>query len=685
MTWIDRLFWLFGEDKEQPAPSARRTDVRRKPTAGGAKRAPGRDNRTEERSPERSSDRDGARKRNRTQSRAAADRPAGAVETRRRTPMSACTPAEAAGGAAALTRARDVIGPVEGHELSDEQLAAIVGAGHNTLVLAGAGTGKTTTINGYVTWLLATGRARPDEILVLSFTRASAEEMGERIRVQTGQRVRATTFHALGLDICRRSGAARRDVVDEATMGRVMRDAFDEHRRTDVRYHALVASMLPPGVRDACADATAHAAMSASGKVAAGSSSTAASAASRTAEAYAGRLLEEARTIIAHMRAGDLDVAALRALNEERGGADKGRNRDMIALVEPLYDAYMRHLRDAGGIDFAGMIGEAAAAARAGRFDHGWKYVLIDEYQDMSRPRCALIRALRERRPFALFAVGDDWQSIYRFAGSDIRLILDFDHVWAAWGPTRTFLLTVTRRFGRSLIDASGSFVMADPSLNVKHLQAATATRGPEVGVVAGGDARERCEAVLERLRRLPRRSSVMMLGRYRADLDQLTRHAPAGAFDVDGDRLTFAERPDLTISFMTIHRSKGLQCDVAFLLSCAGGVRGFPGAVREEPLVGLLLPQAEAYPDAEERRLCYVAMTRCRRRLFLVVDPARPSRFVYELRERICPTAFRGIRLAERCPSCGEALTERAGAGGRRFLGCTAWPACAFTRDAGE
>ncbi|WP_241222818.1 UvrD-helicase domain-containing protein [Bifidobacterium samirii] len=601
--------------------------------------------------------------------------------------MSACTPAEAAGGEAALARARDIIGPVEGHELSDEQLAAIVGAGHNTLVLAGAGTGKTTTINGYVAWLLATWRARPDEILVLSFTRASAEEMGERIRNQTGQRVRATTFHALGLDICRRSGAARRDVVDETTMGRVIRDAFDGRRRTDPRYRALVVSMMPSGVRDACADTATGAGAPTDGGVESSSAASPAmpSAASRTAEAYAGRLLESARTVIAHMRARDLDVAALRALNEERGGMDKGRNRDMIALIEPLYDAYMRHLRDVGGIDFAGMIGEAAAAVRAGRFDHGWKYVLIDEYQDMSRPRCALIRALRERRGFALFAVGDDWQSIYRFAGSDIRLILDFDHVWGAWGPTRTFLLTVTRRFGQALIDASGSFVMADPSLNVKHLQAAAVTRGPAVGVIAGDDARARCEAVLDRLRRLPRRSSVMMLGRYRADLDQLTRHAPAGAFVTDGDRLTFAERPDLAISFMTIHRSKGLQCDVAFLLSCAGGVRGFPGAVREEPLVGLLLPQAEAYPYAEERRLCYVAMTRCRRRVFLVVDPARPSRFVYELRERVCPTAFRGVKLADRCPSCGEALAERAGSGGRRFVGCTAWPACTFTRDAGE
>ena len=65
-----------------------------------------------------------------------------------------------------IARARNIIGKIEKHELSDEQISAIAGAGHNTLVLAGAGTGKTTTIVGYIAWLLNTGTATPEEILV---------------------------------------------------------------------------------------------------------------------------------------------------------------------------------------------------------------------------------------------------------------------------------------------------------------------------------------------------------------------------------------------------------------------------------------------------------------------------------------------------------------------------------------
>ena len=69
-----------------------------------------------------------------------------------------------------IERTQNIIGKIEKHDLSDEQISAIAGAGHNTLVLAGAGTGKTTTIIGYIAWLLATKRAAPEEILVLSFT-----------------------------------------------------------------------------------------------------------------------------------------------------------------------------------------------------------------------------------------------------------------------------------------------------------------------------------------------------------------------------------------------------------------------------------------------------------------------------------------------------------------------------------
>ena len=175
------------------------------------------------------------------------------------------------------------------------------------------------------------------------------------------------------------------------------------------------------------------------------------------------------------------------------------------------------------------------------------------------------------------------------------------------------------------------------------------------------------------------------MLGRYKSDLNLLSRNDRDGLFQIDEHTggIVFPEKPDMDIKFMTAHASKGLQRDFVFLLCCSGGLKGFPSAIPEEPLLGLLLPEVERMPHAEERRLFYVAMTRCKKKLFFVVDQSRPSRFMYELHDKICPNIFRGVKLPPQCPNCGEALRLRHTGSNpsRAFYGCTGFPNCRYTR----
>ena len=572
-----------------------------------------------------------------------------------------------------IDKARGIIGNIEKHELSDEQISAIAGAGHNTLVLAGAGTGKTTTIVGYIAWLLATKRATPEEILVLSFTKASAGEMSQRIMASTGKTIRACTFHSLGLEICRAATIANRPIIDGHTSNTVVRNTFEQLLSKNIGYRLLAFKLMSKEL------------LGKYGK-AAKSEDFQLPTDDYGFNQYKQNLIENAQTIIQHMRQNSIGIDGMRELNERSGGKNVGRNREMLQLIEPLYNAYISNFRTTHGIDFPGMITDAIRCIQRGAYRHPYKYVLIDEYQDMSRPRYELIRALREQSDFTLFCVGDDWQSIYRFAGSDIHLILDFAEIWRTWGPTRMFQITTTRRFQQSLIDASGAFVMQDKSLYVKHLHNPSDKKDYSLKALGGATQEERFDAIIEQLRKLPKTASVLMLGRYKSDLNLLSRNNRDGLFQIDEHTggIVFLEKPKMDIEFMTAHKSKGLQRDFVFLLCCSGGLKGFPSAIPEEPLLGLLLPEVERMPHAEERRLFYVAMTRCKKKLFFVVDQSRPSRFIYELHDRICPNIFRGVKLPPQCPNCGEALRLRhAGSDpSRKFYGCTGFPNCRFTQQ---
>ena len=572
-----------------------------------------------------------------------------------------------------IDKARAVIGKIEKHDLSDEQVSAIAGAGHNTLVLAGAGTGKTTTIVGYIAWLLATNRATPEEILVLSFTRKSADDMSHRIMASTGKTIRACTFHSLGLEICRASTIAERPIIDGHASNGVVRATFERLLAQNIPYRLLAFKLMSKELFDKYGTA-------------AKSEDFQLPTDDYGFNQYKQSLIENAQTIIQHMRQNNIDVDGMRELNERRGGKHIGRNREMLQLVEPLYNAYLDNFRTTQGIDFPGMIIDAIRCVRRNDYRHPYKYVLIDEYQDMSRPRYELIRALREQSDFTLFCVGDDWQSIYRFAGSDIHLILDFAEIWRDWGPTRMFQITTTRRFRQSLIEASGKFVMQDKNLYVKHLHNPSDKKDYSLKALGEATQEERFDAIVEQLRKLPKTASVLMLGRYKSDLNLLSRNDRDGLLQIDEHtgNIVFLERPGMDIEFMTAHKSKGLQRDFVFLLCCSGGLKGFPSAIPEEPLLGLLLPEVERMPHAEERRLFYVAMTRCKKKLFFVVDQTRPSRFMYELHDRICPNIFRGVKLPPQCPNCGEALRLRhAGSDpSRAFYGCTGFPNCRFTQQ---
>jgi len=390
---------------------------------------------------------------------------------------------------------------------------------------------------------------------------------------------------------------------------------------------------------------------------------------------------------------------------ERRRAWERRRIANITTLVQPLATAYQTRLRTHGEIDFDDMIARATQYISTGRFIVPWRDILIDEFQDISLPRFALVAAMLRQRPdLRLFCVGDDWQAIYRFAGSEIRYCTQFaDYVHP---QARIVPLSCTFRFNQALCNVSSQFLMKNPFQNRKQLFATCNDMRPAVTVARQDDGlavilsrlqrtvEQRAEANHDRgdvLNMFVKRSGAASLmpaagfrimNRFAAQtacaLPVLARivsavaavatgpvdssanttttkntdtcrgrslSAPKSSVLIlarfahllpDNDRLdAYAERyPGLQLSTSTVHASKGLEADYVLILNMEQGFYGFPSGRPSDLVIERFVPQPECFEHADERRLFYVALTRARKHVWLLVpqEQKKMSVFVREL-----------------------------------------------------
>lgn len=310
-------------------------------------------------------------------------------------------------------------------------------------------------------------------------------------------------------------------------------------------------------------------------------------------------------------------------------------------MIEPVYRAYEDYLTLHHEIDFTDAILKATDICNNPDFLRNYDYILVDEFQDISVDRYKFLLALRKGDvPAKLFCVGDDWQSIYRFSGSDLNLFSQYEDYF---GVTERCQIEHTHRFGQPLVKESSLFIKKNPVQVQKNVQ-------PMDGVETAltyhpyDDSQENGEYELLRsiLRTIPKDESVYILGRYTYDAETLNV----------ADNVTYDEkRGKITVlidgrelRFMTVHSSKGLEADHVLLINCNEGQ--FPSIIADDPVLTYVLSKADEYPDSEERRVYYVGITRARKHTYVLYDGQNPSPFVSE---------FVGVATSGRhiCPKC--------------------------------
>ena len=696
---------------------------------------------------------------------------------------------------------------VESNPLTDQQRQAIVHDEDNALVIAGAGTGKTSTVVCKVGFILKKGWGAPEEILLLAFTKKAAEEMQERNAKKLGVQVQVRTFHALGLEIVAQAQGRKPSLCPEAedpkakaqtlkaliarrlaeedfrqnllafqsSLRRPYKPAWEFHSQSDYTQYLLdvepralsgrllksyeeceIANwLLTHGIRfdyerpyevDTATPEhrqykpdfylpdydlyIEHWGVNRSNETAPfvprepylekmrWARAEHAQHGTKLVETYSWQQqegvllthletklreysvvfhplpLEEALellnqlgqmdpfvtlvgTFLSLFKSAGFTIEDLRARLARSG--DSRRGAQFLRLFEPLFEDYEAHVHREGEIDFDDMITQARAYVETAVYKSKFRYILVDEFQDISLGRAKLIQALRNQVAGAkVFCVGDDWQSIYRFTGSDIALTTAFE---THFGRARKTALDHTFRFHDKIANFSSRFVQANPSQLRKQLSTATTSAEPgvvvwmrEEGAEPLGDILSQIDAQSQKINAQSPRGpsdtvSVFLLSRY-------TFTAPANIRALQG------RYPRLVLRVMTTHASKGLEADYVVVDGLTSGKYGFPSEIADDPVLGIVLADGEPFEFAEERRLFYVALTRAKKRVYLVVDATHPSRFVREIladsqyEKTVEGTAASAL---DACPVCQRGRIVRREGDYGVFYGCSNYPLCCY------
>jgi len=670
--------------------------------------------------------------------------------------------------------------------LSDQQQDAVLNDEDRTLVIAGAGTGKSTTLKAKIQWLLQMGLAKPDELLVLSFARDIASELSAGL---ADHGITVETLHSYGRSLLASSGHRKLIVSkmaeDDAALIRFFDDKLQEMLRdpaetqlfdflmndlTPARlwveceskeeYWDYIRTHEPRALRDGRrlrsyeevrvanflfaqgieyeyerkykeADTTApgrqqykpdfylsqskiyieHFGVDRQGNPGFLKGSNAEDykqgmswkrrlhrdngttlvesysweakdgvleanlaeklrevgvefrprsrqqmLASFNRDGRVSKLAKVLASVLNLFKEGDQSPDELAA----RAAEDSQRAQVIVQVFGQILDAYECELAHTECVDFHDMIHQARDLLEDTHLSLRLSYVLVDELQDISPAKAQFLIAILKACPGArLFSVGDDWQSIYRFTGSDVTVMTDFG---ALFGFHRDVLLNRTYRFGEHVEAVSSAFVQKNPVQIGKRLVPNKPGHHPSVHVVVDGTSSSKPEssarpALEKALQDIARRSKgkprdVLVLGRY--------NHTWDGKKEIVSR--IHADAPNLSVRFLTVHKSKGLEADYVIVADVNKDKYGFPCEITDDPVLDLVISHAEQYENAEERRLFYVALTRTKKDVYLLTTDGELSDFIVELSDKEYAVNFidkpNQMKL-ERCSKCGIGRLE--------------------------
>jgi len=444
----------------------------------------------------------------------------------------------------------------------------------NCLLIAGAGAGKTFTILGKITYLIENNIYREKEILVISFTNKSVSDLQNKIKYQ----IDIFTFHKLAMTILKDHNISFK--IAPSSLLEYITDEFFQSLQDEKLKQSILKIFKEYDYRSFLKSQ---------------------------------KYRNLSKIIITYIR-------LYKTTDSTKNELSKSFNLNplLTKLIIIIMTIYENELKSTSLLDFDDLIKKATETLTK---TYKYKLIIIDEFQDTSLLRWHLIEKIIKLNNAKIFAVGDDFQSIYHFTGCTIDLFLDFQKLLP---NAKVLKLKYTYRNSQELIDIAGKFITKNPHQVPKELKSHLSIDKP-IKYQKYLNPSKSLSKLLNKL--IYQYKDILILGRNNKDIEVFL----SSQMSFDKNNIIYQNHQ---IRYLTVHSSKGLEADVTILINITNSPTGFPSQIKESKLLNHLNSSKDNYLYAEERRLFYVALTRTKNEAYLMIPLFHPSIFVKELKK---------------------------------------------------
>ena len=422
----------------------------------------------------------------------------------------------------------------------------------NTLVVAGAGSGKTFTIVNKIKYLLDNNIYKENELLIISFTNESVNDLKRKIDYN----IDIMTFHKLAITLINNPDMK---ISNEYYLKFIINEYFNSYGIYNKKQNKLIKRIIQ--------------------------------------EVDIDNLKKLIFTFINLYKSNYNDINYLLNLYQKSHFI----NKIYFKIILEIYHIYNQELKASNLYDFNDMIKIATDNINNNLIKTNYKYIIIDEFQDTSLNRFKLINAIIKQNNAKIFVVGDDYQSIYRFSGCNLDIFLNFNKLV---NNLNIINLDYNYRNPKEIIDVANSFIMKNKN-QIKKETICLKNINKPIKICFYKNKRTAIEKILKYID-----TKYLILGRNNKDKD---------LFNVQ-------DKP-----FLTIHKSKGLEEDNIILINLTNNNNSLPSKIKNHKIINKII-KTDYYPYEEERRLFYVALTRTRNNIYLLVPKSNYSIFIKEL-----------------------------------------------------